>query len=277
MKKQENHMTLEKTNESTYCTDQWLVVKFPAGAGGKFLLNCLFLFDKVPHWHGTFDQQQTVEYFRHTILDKEKSWLKKELNQKWNLNFFSRTYLRDNNLTCQQFDQLVAQNASEYFRQCWDQCLMIGDHWAKPQLPEFWQQALAVTIKIDDWELYKSLIYKKLYRIEKDHIISLLDCPSELATESNFSHAKHFDNQYKFDRIDIDEFFELEIKKQPWLSPWLAHDYSLEKNIIDLSELINKEKFLQKFTTFENIFKQQIPKKYLIEMHDIWSTANEQC
>ena len=30
-------MTSEKINESTYCTDQWLVVKFPAGAGGHFL------------------------------------------------------------------------------------------------------------------------------------------------------------------------------------------------------------------------------------------------
>lgn len=277
MKKHVNHMTSEKTNKATYCTDQWLIVKFPAGSGGKFLLNCLFLFDRVPHWHGNFDQQQTVEYFRSTILDKEKSWLKKELNHKWNLNFFSRTYLRNNDLTCDQFDKLVFENASEYFHQCWNQHMVIGDHWAKPQLPKFWQHALGITIKIDDWQLYKNLIYKKLYRIDKDHIISLLDSPSELATESNFQNAQQFNNQYHFDRIDPDEFFELEIKKQPWLHPWLTYDYTLEKNVIGLSELINKEKFLQKFDDFENIFKQKISKKYLIDMHDIWSCANEQC
>ena len=62
-----------------YCTDQWLIVKYPCGSGGKFVINCLFLFDNIAHWHGIQGQENVIEYFRQTILNtNQPNWLKKE-------------------------------------------------------------------------------------------------------------------------------------------------------------------------------------------------------
>jgi hypothetical protein len=260
---------------TNYCTDQWVIVKFPCGSGGKFLSNCLFLFDRVAHWH---QQQNTVNYFKQTMLNTQQpSWLKRELNHQWNLNFFSRSYQRNNDLSCKEFNQLVDEQASEYFRHCWSQGLDIVDHWAKPQLPAFWQSAKTVTIDIDDMASYEQLVMSKLYAVEGDSIVSLLDTPASVSTPDNVKYAKQYKNRWQFPLMDLHEFFETEVKLQPWLAPWLNYSIPQEEFVIKLSELLDQTKFINKFEYFEDLYKQRIPREQLIEMHNIWSQANELC
>lgn len=261
-----------------YGTDQWTILKYPCGAGGKFLANCLFLFDKVAHWHGIESQEQTVEYFKKTILNpNEPLWLKRELNHRWNLNFFSRSYLRNNNLTLAEFNQLAEQEGSAYFKKCWDNGFKLIDHWGKPTLPEFWQRANSVSIIIDDFQLYENLVMSKLYRINYDQgvISSLLDSPDALGTVDNIKYATQFQNQHEFPLIDTHEFFEIEIKKKPWLAPWLEYKGADDQFTIKLTELLDQHTFINKFEYFENLYKQRIPTKYLIDLHTTWRIAND--
>ena len=261
-----------------YCTDQWTVIKFPCGAGGKFLSNCLFLFDKIAHWHGIQGQENIVEYFRQTMLNNNQtSWLKRELNHQWNLNFFSRSYQRNNNLNTKEFNQLTDQQGSEYFKECWNKKLIIVDHWGKPLLPKFWNHARSITIDIDDESIYENLVMKKLYTVRQDKIISLLDAPAELGTPDNVIYAKQFQNQFEFPLVDLHEFFETQVKQQPWLKPWVNYDIPHDEFVIKISELVNETAFINKFEFIEDIYKQKIPKKYLINMHAIWRQANDQC
>ena len=261
-----------------YCTNQWMILNYPAGSGGKFIGNCLFLFDKVAHWHGIDGQQATVDYFKETILGPDPSWLHKELNNNWNITFFSRCYPRNNSISTEEFNKLVDTNASDYFRTCWDDSLDIVDFWCKPVFPKFWKNANSVTIVLDDIEIYKNLALSKLYRIDhnKQTIISLLDAPGELATDDNKVHAQLFKNAYEFPLENLDTFFETNVKLKPWLNPWLDNPLGNDKFTIKISELVNHNAFVQKFQWFEDYYKQKIPVRYITELHNIWSAANEQ-
>ncbi len=257
-----------------YCTDQWLIVKYPCGAGGKFLINALFLFDKVPHWHGNLSQPETLEYFKNTICNfTDPQWLNREINHQWGTNFFSRSYLRNNDLSCQEFSQLVANYASTYFNSCWTSNLDIVDHWAKPILPKFWQNANSIDIVIDDYNKYQEFLVSKLYQVADDKIVSLLDVPA-LGTDTNQQYTIKFNNQFEFFDVSWDSFFENHVKNLPWLNPWL--DYTPSGYYYTLSELLDRSKFIEKFAYFEDFYQQQIPVKYLITLHDTWTIANEQ-
>jgi hypothetical protein len=260
---------------TNYCTNQWTIVKFPCGAGGKFLSNCLFLFDKVAHWHGIDNQQATVAYFKQTILS-EGPWLKRELNHRWGISFFSRSYERNNLASADEFNDHVELHSSEYFKQCWDKGLDIVDHWAKPYNPIFWESAKKINITIDDYDLYKKLAINKLYRIQDDKIISLLDTPSEVGTAENLKYTQQFNNQYEFAFTSVDDFFADHVEKLPWLSPWLSEPVPDNELIITNSELIDYSKFSQKFEAIEDLYQEQIPRIYLKELHSTWNYATDQ-
>jgi len=262
-------------HKNNYCTNQWMILNYPAGSGGKFIGNCLFLFDSVAHWHGITGADQTVEYFKQTILGNSESWLSRELNNRWDITFFSRCYPRNNNLTTDEFNQLVGAHASEYFFTCWDNKSIIVDFWCKPKFPAFWNNTQSVTIVLDDIEIYKKLALSKLYKIKDGTIISLLDTPTEIATEENKKNASIFNNQYKFPLSDLDTFFDQYVKPKPWLEPWIGFEGDPDKFNIKISELVSREKFVEKFSYFEDLFKQSIPHNHVRNMHDIWSQANE--
>lgn len=261
-----------------YCTDQWMILNYPCGAGGKFIGNCLFLFDQVAHWHNVQGQQAMVDYFKKNILNKDPLWTNRELNNWWDLNFFSRCHPRNNNLARAEFNQLIDQNSSYYFKQCWNQKSVVLDFWHKPTLPEFWRQANSVTIVLDDIEIYKNLMLIKLYKIDRQRnvIVSILDSPL-VSTSNNKKNAQLYNNDYEFELTDLNTFFDTNVKQQPWLNPWLS-DYPTERNqfTICISELIDCNKFRNKFQWFEDLYQQKIPTKYITQMHDAWSTANEQ-
>lgn len=260
-----------------YNTDQWCIVKFPCAAGGKFLSNCLFLFDQVAHWHNVEGKQETVDYFNKTI-SQNIPWLKKELNHIWNINFFSRSYGRNNNATVETFNSEVTENASDYFHTSWNKGKTIIDHWGKPYNPIFWGNAKKITIIIDDYDRYKKLVMKKLFRIDGDQIISLLDIPETSATLDNLTYTQQYNNQYQFPLMPIDEFFETHVEQLPWLNPWLYDSVNIltaNEITINLSEILDYNKFVKKFKIIEEMFSETIPKHYLKDLHTTWTTAND--
>jgi hypothetical protein len=260
-----------------YCTNQWMILNYPAGAGGKFIGNCLFLFDKVAHWHNIHGQQETVDYFQKNMSKPDLLWTSRELNHYWDINFFSRCYPRNNNLTSIEFNQLVDRHSSSYFKQCWNQHSVIVDFWCKPVFPEFWQKTHSITIVLDDIEIYKNLVLSKLYKIDwqKNTITSILDSPM-VSTNDNKKNVQLYNNEYEFELIDLDTFFETNVKQKPWLNPWLDSPIRNDQFTIQISELINCKAFVDKFQWFEELYQQKISTKYLVQMHDIWSRANEQ-
>jgi hypothetical protein len=263
---------------TNYCNNQWMIVKYPGGSGGKFVTTCLFLFNKVAHWHGITDQQATVDYFKNSMLDTKESWINREINHRWNLNFFSRSQNRNNNLTEEEFNKLTNDNGSEYFKECWKGGLDIVDYWSKPNLPKFWENAKSFSLVIDDNEIYKNLVVSKLFKIDykRNVIISLLDDHRNIKRNEHRKHAESFNNQFEFPLIDIDDFFESVVKKKSWAVGWNNFTPDSNEFTIKISELVNHDTFIQKFQWFEDYYKQKIPVKYITELHSTWSKANEQ-
>ena len=261
------------TDKNNYCTNQWQIVQYPCGAGGKFLISCLMLIDKIAPWN-KLEHAQQVNYFQ-TRLESNISWVQKEIGHPWGISFFSRTYNRNNNLSNEEFNSLVDTHASEYFNDCWSSRLVIVDHWHKPLLPSFWQQAHSVKIIVDDFELYEHLVMSKIYNVTKNKIISLLDAPVAHGGLLNAQDSVvKFQNQYEFICDDPHEFFETEVKEKPWLSPWLNYQCD-DPFYFKLSELADQEKFIKKFRYFEDLYQQHIPYNELIDLHKCWINASK--
>jgi hypothetical protein len=254
-----------------YNTNQWIIAQYPCGAGGKFICVLLFLFDQVQHWYGIDNPYQQCDFFKNT-LEQNVLWLSKELNHSWGLDFFSRSYLRNNDLSSKQFNSLVQKHQSTGFKQAWENKKIIVDHWHKPVLPNFWSQALSVGIEIDDFEIYKKLILKKIYRVDQNNkiIISLLDDPTQQVTDSNIKNLNTYKNDYVFHYDNLDKWLQEHLSTKPWYLPWVQPFESKFTWKFGVSDLVDYKKILKRLEPVEDRFQQKLDRSLIKNFHDCW-------
>jgi len=249
--------------------NQWLVLRYPAGAGGKFIAALLFLFDKVEHWYGIQDPQSQLQFYRSTI-SQDMPWLDKELNQDWGLDFFGRSYERNNDLTTEQFNQLVDQSASNHFKSSWTDKKIIVDHWHKPWLPEFWQNEQNITIVPDDFDLLHTLIKKKLFKINTKTklVTSVMDAPMH-GSSTNRTHAKKYQNVYEFGYENLDQDLVKYLMAKPWYGPWTQQQPQGTWTLM-LSDLLSTERVLKFMQPFEELYQQKLDADLVAQFHQCW-------
>ena len=256
-----------------YNNKQWLIVDYSPGAGGKFLLNCFMQYDKVAHWHGKMSKEDRVYAYLSTIpMSNSSSWIKNEMTSPWGLDFFSRAHPRNNNISNDGFNQLVLEHATDYFHTCWNDGNIIPDYWQKASLPGFWSNAIEASILIDDFDLYKRLLFSKPYTYTKEDCVvkSLTDNPNDHSTSiSGNKNAKRFNNQWVFNDVDnIDDFFETELKDKCWFIDRLSKPQS--QTSINLSDMFDTNKLCVYLESFEDTFGETLPKNNIIKMHTPW-------
>lgn len=252
-----------------YTTNQWIITKYPAGAGGKFITALLFLFDQVEHWYGLQGHQEQFNFFKQR-LEQKNTWINKELNHDWRLNFFSRSYERNNNLRCAEFNDLVELNASTHFKDSWHAGKTIVDHWHKPYMPEFWQAANSFTIIPDDVDLLKQLLLKKIIIVDPVNKIATcaVDDPG-LATDSNKYYAETYNNKYKFEYVDIDLFLTEFLATKPWYHSWFSNPVTSTWGI-KLSNLTDLSQVIKSIEPIEDHFNQKLPRDLIKLFHTCW-------
>jgi hypothetical protein len=254
-----------------YGSNQWLIVSFSPGSGGKFLSNCLMQYDKIAHWHGIMPKMDRVNYFLNSLPDNNNdSWIKKEMTPSWGLNFFSRLYPRNNNMQPPEFNQNVAKHATDYFHECWNNNDIILDYWHKSALPDFWKEATEASIIIDDFDLYKKLLFSKPYTFKDNIVKSLCDNPDAHSTSSTGNeNAKLFNNKWIFNDIDnIDTFFNEEIEDKCWFDKRMQltpNDYS-----INLTDLFDYDLLCAYLERFEDLVGEKLPRENIKQMHTAW-------
>lgn len=274
-------MIAEKINN--YCTDQNLIVRYPNGAGGKFFITCMFLFDQVAHWSNDVYNQRIshLEWFNNTWPKNINEWSIIEPNQPWGLNFYSRRYDRNNNLSPSKYNRLCHSKGSEYFHKCWNQGLIITDHWHKRHPASFHQLANVVEITLDnsslDW--YKNMCMHKLWlwNSQDNTVISTLDHPDYAHTSSSREMRKKFKNEYVLRGYqDYDDFFYNYLVNQPYIKPFINVESNPNAILnIDFTELLNIDTLVAGIEKLEKHFNQSVNLDVLKQMHTTWSNFSQ--
>lgn len=261
-----------------YATDRFLLLQYPNGAGGKFLLSCLFLFDEIAHWEIDVEQGKKthLDWCYRTWPKKISQWLIAEPNQPWQLDFYSRRWFRGNNLSKDSFNLAVAQHASSYFHDCWQQGKIITDHWHKRSLPEFFLDARRIEILLasDDLEIYKFCTKNKLFfwNQSKQAVYCAPDAPEYAYNSRTLKHVQHFKNPVWIGGYrDYDSFFYEYLLQQHFVKPFVQAVPDPDCiSSLTFMDLIQRDRFVTVIGKLEEYFGQKIDLDMVLQTHALW-------
>jgi hypothetical protein len=255
-----------------YNTDQWTIIQYPSGAGGKLIAAFLFLFDKVEHWYGITDPKEQLIFYQN-CLGQDRAWIDKELNQDWQLDFFSRSYTRNNTLTSAEFNQLADDQGSQHFKNTWNRGSTVVDLWYKPCMPAWWINANTVVINPDDYEMLKKLLLKKIIDIDysKKKATSLVDDPRLVGANNNKANVLKYQNAYEFYYDDLDTWLKEFLMTKPWYSSWKQPNVQITGTwVLQLSDLMHFDKITPMIESMEEYYKQKLDRNLLRQFHNCW-------
>jgi len=244
-------------------TDQWLIFNFPPGAGGKFLIACFFQFRNIAHWAGkAMTPQDSLDWYCNSLPKENEEWPAKEIDTPWHIQGVSRAWPRG-----EQLESITIDN--EYFDNCWRKGLIIPDFWHKTKRPAWWSNANWISIYIDDVELYKKLLFAKLFEF-RDHTVFYYDQRPDTGNANNQAQKKQFQNQWQWNNVaSTDAFYEQEIKKLYWHQAW-DFEHVPNNHYIKLTELIDVDLLYRFLLQFETQFQQTVSREYIEELHNNW-------
>ena len=253
-----------------YNTDQWLIVNYPLGAGGKFLTSCFFQFDNVAHWAGKpLTAAETVDWYINSLPTDSEVWPGREIDAPWELPNISRAWPRGASTTEEEFNRDMKGIES-----LWKQGYKIPDFWHKSARPAWWTNAQFVSIYVDDLALYKKLIFSKLFEF-KDGVVICHDQRPDIGRTINQAHKKVFQNQWLWENIrSPDEFYHQHITQLPWHQSW-NFDQVPTNDYIALSELFDVDLVYKFMLKFGEQLDRFVSKDFVYSMHTAWKTNTE--
>jgi len=257
--------------ESYSNNERWFIVRYARGSGGKFLLNCFTQYDKLSSWVEGHTKQQRIDSYVSTFPnDTNIPWVKDEIVSPYNLDFFSRTFSRGHNLSLYEFDKAVTTSANQKFFDDWNNNKIISEISLSQEIPNFWKYAKNITIKVDDIELYKSLLFSKPFYIEGNTLTSTCDSPlgeSKCTTHKKF--AEKFDNEWFWENPDFDYIFDNYVVKQEWYKPVIEFNKQSD-NFINLTDLFDVKKVFSFVDSYSDFFEEKIPYENIEKLHSQW-------
>jgi hypothetical protein len=259
-----------------YDTDNWILIKYPPGAGGKFIASCLMLFDNVAKWSkNTTTQKETVTWYKNSLPVADEIWFQKEVDTPWVLPA-SRLWPRGADLTNSEFWKKFNDNIDPWIQQCFNDNKFIVDFWHKQQRPPWWSHATWVNIVVDDVQLYKDLLFSKVFHYDKQtkRLTWLSQAPG-LGRPTTLIYKSVFQNQWHWSDVESrDQCYNDIIIKIPGFN-W---NFSLidSENCIALSDMFDVDKLETFLLKFENILKSELDTDQFRELHQSWVNATNQ-
>ena len=259
-----------------YNNDKWVIINYPPGAGGKLIAACLMLFDNVAHWSGkTTKPAETVNWYINSLPNKEEIWSKKEIDTPWVLPA-SRLWPRGSDLSDIEFWEKFNLNDNNWFHQCHADNKFIVDFWHKQKKPTWWSHATWINLVVDDIELYKDLLFSKVFNYDKQSkTVTWLDQSPDLGRPTTLLYKSIFQNKWQWTDVESrDQFYSdviLELEGFNWdFSTVDWENYILLSDLFDVDKL---EKFLLKF---ESIFNSKLDKQQFRYLHENWVNTTRQ-
>lgn len=130
---------------------QFLVIRYPPGAAGRFLAVMLMGNDNVAHYDASVKTiEDKLAYAKNSFPNELGNWLLSEPNDKiaWNITFVSNKYPRGDNLTKEEFNKLATEKCTEWYHKNVSLGKKIIIPWHKTNIPIFYK-GQSITIVID--------------------------------------------------------------------------------------------------------------------------------
>jgi len=200
--------------------NNFLIVNFPQGAGGKFLSSILMASSSVAHYDPKIEKNKTVknclEYIQRSFTNNKQKWILTEPNQveAWNLHFISSKYNRGDNLSIAEFDNLCYSHGTEHFKLMIEQHKKILIPWHKIYIPKFFEYDSKITILLDStsesW--FDTSLWTKHYTIEENKIKFNIHDPA--LNPKLLSYFNKFNNNM-YSTQSVEEFYDTHILQNP--------------------------------------------------------------
>jgi hypothetical protein len=230
----------------------FLLINFPPGAGGRFLSSVLMASRNISHFDPIIEQEKTnskcLKYVQSHFTANVKEWLSREPKHipAWNLHFISSKYDRGNELSQTEFLHLCDQHGTDHFHKSVREKKLIIVPWHKLVIPEFFEDALKITILVDidsvDW-FDNSLWYKHYDIIDGKVFLRENDPQSDPSMRQYFLQY----NNPLFAEESVEKFYQKNITNNPnKLLFSESENFSSRKNniCINLSDMLNENQFI---------------------------------
>lgn len=251
---------------------RWVIVQYRPGSGGKFLSAALMTIDKIAHWDPRVEYNQISyqdwvnEQWQHQQSDR---WIAYEPLHKWDIRFFSRTWPRGENLSVEQYNDLLV-NSSQYFKDVWHSGKLVLDFLNKAYVPEWWRDSciLRLDAKIN-CPIHRQLLLSKIYPFDSNTRIGtfMMDHP---LPENPSPNARIYNNQYEFGPfVDQDAWYEYIWKEDFRLNFKMQDPTMLLNDLLDFETL---ERYIQQISTNLNSSYNSDNLKYV---WNVWIRKHE--
>lgn len=255
--------------------NRWIILQYRPGSGGKFLSAALMSLDRVAHWDRRVEQGElsfeewaaTQWQWQHTEHHK---WLAYEPLHEWDIRFFSRTFARGEDLSLSEYNKLISETASEYFKQVWQSDKLILDFIHKPTLPLWWEDSYCIKLDaIQECSIYRKLLLSKIYPYNQETGMGMfmMDHPFP---ENASPNARIYKNQYEFGPFETEDKWYQHI----WENDTRLN-FKIEQPDIMLDDLLNfdrLEKYVMQVATDLN---SSYNPKNLRCVWDVWMEQNK--
>lgn len=252
-----------------YDTNQWLILNYPQAAGGKFLATCFMMFDKVANWaERELTADEIVSWYKSSMPTTE-TWFATEIDTPWSIPA-SRLWQRGAELTKNQFWEQFTP--TPWFTYSWARKNYIVDFWHKPVRPVWWSNATWVNIDIDDYELYKKILFSKVfeYNPTTQTVIWTSQLP-ELGRPTAVKNKTIYQNQWVWDNVtDLNNFYH-NVVLQHTCFKW-QRPTNTDKLIL-LSELFDVDKLVEFLLQFEERLESKLNVECVKQIHTLWLNA----
>lgn len=228
---------------------KFLMVQYAPGGAGKFLSSLLMSSPSLAHFDPAVQASKSinkcVDYIRNHFTSDIDKWILQEPNHvaAWNLHFISSKYSRGDELTRAEFVALAETNASDHFCTSVNDDKIIPSIWHKTNTPEFFTNAMFVTVILDKPSLkwYHRSIWYKLFG-SKDGKIHLKVNDPELNPPMR-AYFEKFKNPIYSDE-PFYSFVKHNILDTEFKSKFMTRDSFINHSqhaFINLSELLDTE------------------------------------
>jgi hypothetical protein len=252
---------------------KWLILQYRPGAGGKFLASCLMTLECVAHWdirveHGKMSYQDWVDT-QWNYPDTTK-WLAFEPLYSWDTIFFSRTFPRGSEINKEQYNDLMNQQSSDYFKQVWASNKLVLDFLVKETAPWWWADAKRFKLNaLPNCPIHKKFLIDKLYPYDHTTGIgtSMMDKPMD---ENKYQNARVYNNQFEFGPF---------LSEDEWYNYIWKTDFRLNFNIdspdILLNDLLSWQNLSKFITQAAKDLNTNVNYQDLRYVFDYWMKKNQ--
>lgn len=240
----------------------FVVVRFAAGSGGRFVSTMLQNSNDIAHWNPELEQfkntskfqPELVNYLQLAFPEDPKKHLRVEPDLPYVFDFYSSTYDRGNDVTYEEYCEYHRAGGCNYFFDHIAQGKKANLLNHKSQIIKFMEGAIFVNIIIDspralDWT--KKLLWDKHYQVVDKNTVRLLPHdPTTCNVRRSHLVEKYYDGSPYVKVTSIEDFYNEEIgqRQETWMFQDTGDLYAHPSN----STVTNLEFYL------DNIFDEDL-------------------